>query len=96
MTQRERSHRPTVISPPTSEPQGAAQAPWEYRANRWQRAVAGAPGGCTLKGHISAKGERIYHAPWSSAYGGTQIDESRGEGWFCNEAEAVAAGWRGA
>lgn len=52
-----------------------AQAPWEYRANRWQRAVAGAPDGCTLKGHISTKGERIYHAPWSSACGGTQIDE---------------------
>lgn len=74
--------------------QGTAQAPWEYRANRWERAVAAAPDGCPIKGNISAKEERIYHTPWSSAYGRTQIDESKGERWFCNEAEAVAAGWR--
>lgn len=74
--------------------QGSAQAPWEYRANRWQRAVAEAPDGCPIKGNISAKGERIYHTPWSSAYARTQIDESKGERWFCNEAEAGAAGWR--
>lgn len=76
--------------------QGAAQAPWEYRANGWERAVADAPNGCPIKGNISAKGERIYHTPWSSAYARTQIDESKGERWFCDEAEAVAAGWRGA
>ncbi len=76
--------------------QGAAQAPWEYRANHWKRAVADAPGGCPIKGNISAKGERIYHTPWSSAYARTQIDEAQGERWFCDEAEAVAAGWRGA
>lgn len=76
--------------------QGTAQAPWEYRANGWERAVVAAPGGCPIKGNISAKGERIYHTPWSSAYDRTQIDESKGERWFCDEAEAVAAGWRGA
>ena len=74
--------------------QGTAQAPWEHRANRWERAVADAPDGCPIKGNISAKGEQIYHTPWSSAYGRTQIDQSKGERWFCNEAEAVAAGWR--
>lgn len=74
--------------------QGTAQAPWEYRANRWERAVADAPNGCPIKGNISAKGERIYHTPWSSAYARTQIDEANGERWFCDEAEAVAAGWR--
>lgn len=76
--------------------QGTAQAPWDYRANRWERAVADAPGGCPIKGNISAKGERIYHTPWSSAYAKTQIDEAQGERWFCDEAEAVAAGWRAA
>ncbi len=76
--------------------QGKAQAPWEYRASGWERAVAAAPEGCPIKGNISAKGERIYHTPWSSAYARTQIDETKGERWFCDEAEAVAAGWRGA
>jgi endonuclease YncB( thermonuclease family) len=76
--------------------QGTAQAPWEYRANRWERAVVDAPDGCPIKGNISAKGERIYHTPWSSAYARTQIDEAKGERWFCDEAEAVKAGWRAA
>lgn len=76
--------------------QGTAQAPWEYRANRWERAVAAAPDGCPIKGNISAKGERLYHTPWSSAYARTKIDEANGERWFCDEAEAVAAGWRAA
>jgi endonuclease YncB( thermonuclease family) len=76
--------------------EGTAQAPWEYRANGWERASAAAPDGCPIKGNISAKGERIYHTPWSSAYARTQIDEDKGERWFCDEAKAVAAGWRAA
>ncbi|RQP08077.1 MAG: thermonuclease family protein [Paracoccus sp. BP8] len=67
---------------------------WEYRADRWARAAAEAPEGCPIKGNISNKGERIYHTPWSPAYAKTRIDESRGERWFCDEAEAIAAGWR--
>ncbi|WP_445081443.1 sunset domain-containing protein [Paracoccus versutus] len=45
---------------------------------------------------MSNKGERIYHTPWSPAHAKTRIDESRGERWFCDEAEAIAAGWRAA
>ncbi|MBB1493268.1 thermonuclease family protein [Paracoccus sp. MC1854] len=74
--------------------QGAAQPAWEYRANRWERAVAAAPSGCPIKGNISGKGERIYHTPWSPVYERTQIDEAKGERWFCDEAEAAEAGWR--
>jgi len=73
---------------------GAAQPAWEYRADRWNRAVADAPKGCPIKGNISNKGERIYHTPWSPAYAKTRIDESKGERWFCDEDEAIAAGWR--
>ncbi|MDN5568676.1 MAG: thermonuclease family protein, partial [Paracoccus sp. (in: a-proteobacteria)] len=47
-----------------------------------------------IKGNISGSGERIYHTPWSSDYGRTKIDEAKGERWFCDEAEAVAEGWR--
>ena len=69
--------------------------PWEYRADRWERAAAASPrAGCPIKGNISQDGEQIYHTPWSPWYGRTQINESQGERWFCDENEAAAAGWR--
>ena len=49
--------------------------------------------GCRIKGNISQSG-RIYHVPGSPSYDQTKIDESKGERWFCTEAEARAAGWR--
>lgn len=74
---------------------GAAEAPWEYRANRWERAAADSPRrGCPIKGNINRTGERIYHTPWSPWYDRTQIDKDQGQRWFCDEAEAIAAGWR--
>jgi len=48
---------------------------------------------CPIKGNISSGG-KIYHVPDGIYYDKTVIDESAGERWFCNEAEAVAAGWR--
>jgi endonuclease YncB( thermonuclease family) len=50
--------------------------------------------GCAIKGNINGDGERIYHTPDSSSYRDTDIDERRGERWFCTEAEARNAGWR--
>lgn len=77
--------------------QSETQAPWDYRANRWERAEAASPApGCPITGNISAKGERIYHTPWSPWYERTKISETDGERWFCDEAEAVEAGWRAA
>lgn len=49
---------------------------------------------CLIKGNINGKGVRIYHPPGCKYYGSTVIDPKRGERWFCNEQEAVAAGWR--
>jgi endonuclease YncB( thermonuclease family) len=50
---------------------------------------------CAIKGNISYKtGERIYHMPGDRYYDATRIDASRGERWFCSEADAQAAGWR--
>lgn len=75
--------------------QGEAAPPWEYRADRWARAAEEAPRrGCPIKGNINRKGERIYHTPWSPWYRRTRIDEAAGERWFCDEAEAISAGWR--
>jgi endonuclease YncB( thermonuclease family) len=75
--------------------QGEAETPWDYRANKWERAAAESPRpGCPIKGNINRDGEKIYHTPWSPWYDRTQIDQSKGERWFCDEAEAEAAGWR--
>jgi endonuclease YncB( thermonuclease family) len=64
--------------------------PWE-----WRRSGDGNPSGnCQIKGNINSKGDRIYHVPGSRSYGATKIAESKGERWFCSEAEARAAGWR--
>jgi Staphylococcal nuclease homologue len=84
--------------------------PWEWRAQR--RAGGGASvarpvsppspsseshrSGCDIKGNINSKGERIYHVPGGRSYANTVIDPTRGERWFCSEAEAQAAGWRSA
>lgn len=53
-----------------------------------------ADGPCLIKGNISRAGAKIFTVPGSPSYDQTQIDESRGERWFCSEEEAVAAGWR--
>ncbi|MEO1307387.1 MAG: thermonuclease family protein [Pseudomonadota bacterium] len=70
------------------------QPPWEFRKERWERAVAETPKpGCPIKGNISANGH-IYHTPWSPWYKRTKVSEAKGERWFCDEREAVQAGWR--
>lgn len=69
------------------------QTPWDFRAEKWASAVQAVPNGCPIKGNISENG-RIYHTPWSPWYSRTRINAKKGERWFCDEAEAVAAGWR--
>jgi endonuclease YncB( thermonuclease family) len=49
---------------------------------------------CPIKGNINSKNERIYHMPGQAFYDKTEIDESKGERWFCTEKEAIDAGWR--
>lgn len=49
---------------------------------------------CNIKGNISWSGEKIYHLPGCEYYEKTVIDETKGEKYFCNEEEAVSAGWR--
>lgn len=74
---------------------GTPVMPWDYRAGRWQQTAATAPrADCPIKGNINGKGQRIYHTPYSAHYERTRIDPSKGERWFCSEAEALAAGWR--
>jgi endonuclease YncB( thermonuclease family) len=49
---------------------------------------------CMIKGNINRSGERIYHLPGTRGYAETRIDPAYGEGWFCSEEDAKAAGWR--
>lgn len=75
---------------------GTFVEPWTFREARWKDAAASeghAPAGCPIKGNITKNG-KIYHAPWSPWYDRTRINLSKGERWFCSEADAVAAGWR--
>ena len=84
--------------------------PWEWRrgdrlaarpaaspVNQEQNIADGrdnAPGQCLIKGNISSRGERIYHVPGGASYSRTRISPTKGERFFCSEAEAEAAGWR--
>ena len=71
------------------------EAPWDYRAKRWEVAIQEAPDGCPIKGNISRDGKQIYHTPWGSRwYSRTKVSVDDGERWFCTEGEAIAAGWR--
>ncbi len=70
-----------------------SQPAWDYRSDKWAVAAQTAPEGCPIKGNISDRG-RIYHTPWSRSYAKTRISTAKGERWFCDEAEAIAAGWR--
>jgi endonuclease YncB( thermonuclease family) len=91
--------------------QGVHQDPARWRAARREatgpasvqqpvRATAQADGGgddagCRIKGNISGNGQ-IYHLPSQRDYDRVVIRPEDGERWFCNEAEARAAGWRAA
>ena len=49
---------------------------------------------CKIKGNVNRGGERIFHVPGGQYYRSIKIDTSKGERWFCSEADARKAGWR--
>lgn len=73
---------------------GQVQDPAAFRAQRQAPAAPAPTGDCVIKGNVSSRGERIYHLPGQEHYDRTRINTAQGERWFCNEAEALAAGWR--
>ena len=80
---------------------GTIQSPAAFRADQRAAALDANPpstptdANCFIKGNISGSGQ-IYHMPHNRDYDNTRINESRGERWFCTEADAQAAGWRAA
>ena len=79
---------------------GSFIAPWDWRkgarftATDRTTSTDQAPDGCVIKGNVSRDGSKIFHVPGGRHYEQTRIDESKGERWFCTEAEANVAGWR--
>ncbi|MGE4056801.1 MAG: thermonuclease family protein [Vicinamibacterales bacterium] len=55
--------------------------------------LASATPDCRIKGNVNAAGRRLYHRPGDGWYERTKIDTSKGEAWFCSEADARAAGF---
>ena len=80
--------------------------PWDWRRGKRLRSsrqstgrdtrleTGHGTGRCRIKGNIGRDGARIYHVPGGRYYERTRISPSKGERWFCSEAEARAAGWR--
>ena len=71
--------------------------PWDWRRGDRLAGSRSAPksaagSGCRIKGNIGRNGDRIYHVPEGQFYERTRIDPSRGERWFCTEAEARGGG----
>jgi len=78
---------------------GTFMAPWDWRKaqrskNKIKQGATQGSNGCQIKGNISRKGTKIYHVPGGRYYEKTRISTSKGERWFCSEADAQAAGWR--
>jgi ABC-type sulfate transport system permease component len=57
-------------------------------------ALAALYAGCSIKGNVNKKGQRIYHLPGQENYADIVITAEKGERYFCSEEEAVNAGWR--
>ncbi len=72
--------------------QGEAERPADYRAARWAWAKAKAPDGCPIKGQVTRRA-KTYVVPWAPDYSQVRVRRSRGERWFCSEADAAAAGF---
>ncbi len=49
---------------------------------------------CRIKGDIGVGGKRYYHVPGSAAYDSVDVEQNRGERWFCTEMDAIRAGWK--
>lgn len=79
---------------PSSIPSAAPSPTTQPTTTQTQPTTTTKSGDCVIKGNIARSGENIYHLPGCVSYDQTVIDESRGERWFCSEADAVSAGWR--
>jgi hypothetical protein len=75
---------------------GAYQVPTTAQRDLLSPTVAGTPPSptCIIKGNFSNRNGCIYHVPGGEFYDRLTMDPGSGRRWFCNEAEAQAAGCR--
>ena len=72
---------------------GEADRPADFRAKAWAAAKTNSPDGCPIKGKISSN-RKSYLMPWAPGYATATPKLSKGERWFCDEAEAQSAGFK--
>jgi len=72
---------------------GNPERPTVAKAKAWEAAKVKAPDGCPIKGHV-VSGTKVYVLPWDPDYSRRSVQKSRGDRWFCSEAEAQSAGWK--
>jgi endonuclease YncB( thermonuclease family) len=72
---------------------GEGERPASWKARLLDEARKRAPNNCPVKGVRGNDGLR-YLMPWNDGYARARVRTSRGERWFCSEAEARAAGYQ--
>jgi endonuclease YncB( thermonuclease family) len=72
---------------------GDAERPADYRSRLWEAAAKVAPEGCPIKGRVSS-GSKTFVMPWDSNYASATVRPTRGDRWFCNEKDAMSAGFK--
>lgn len=79
---------PPAASPPSGTPPAPSGSPPSPPA------APPVPVSQPIKGNLSSRGKKLYHAPGCPQYERVQIDASKGERLFATEVEARAAGWQ--
>ena len=71
---------------------------WEWRTGRRLEeahpAARRGDGYRVIKGNIGKSGNRVFQVPGGRSYDRIRNGTSKGERWFCAEAEARGVGWR--
>lgn len=88
------THRPTRTPTPYLSGQTFSDSSYTQSNSGILGSTSRGNSSCVIKGNINSDGEKIYHCPNDQWYSRTKINTSKGERWFCSEAEALTAGFR--
>ena len=73
---------------------GATAVPVDAQRRLISPQIAPPSPGCAIKGNLKSRSECIYHLPGARYYDRLDMTPSPSRRWFCNEADAQAAGCR--
>lgn len=71
---------------------GEPERPDEWRERVFREAAKDAPNNCPVKGRVQA-GRKTYSLPHQLDYARISVRVTRGDRWFCSEADAQRAGF---